>query len=242
MANIGLEVLLGIFFLTFSKANIWFTKRKFVWKTYTTTEALSTIKRVEIINESKFAVVILNPHDKTFVMHVATSAKPTTMPIHPFSPAYVALLMSEETRILNKYFDISNIFSLKSAAELPEHIGINNHPINMLNNKQLPYSLIYSLRPMKLETLKTYIKANLASDFIRPSKFPANALILFIRKKDGGLRLCVEYRGFNNLTIRNCYLLPLISKLLNSLGHTKQFAQLNLTNTYYLMRIWEGDK
>ena len=165
--------------------------------------------------------MILNPNDKTFVMHVATPAKPTIMPIHPFCPAYVALLMSEETGILNKYSDISNVFSLKSAAELPKHIGINNHPINMLNNKQLPYSLIYSLRPMKLEILKTYIKANLASNFIRLSKFPSDTLILFVQKKDGSLRLCVEYQEFNNLTIRNSYLLPLIGKLLNSLGHTK---------------------
>ena len=50
----------------------------------------------------------------------------------------------------------------------------------MLDNKQLLYSLIYSLEPVKLETLKSYIKVNLASSFIRPSKFVADTLILFV--------------------------------------------------------------
>ena len=56
---------------------------------------------------------------------------------------------------------------------------------------------------MELETLKTYIETNLANGFIRPSKSPAGAPILFVRKPDGSLRLCVDYRGPNNLTIKN---------------------------------------
>ena len=51
--------------------------------------------------------------------------------------------------------------------------------------------------------LKTYIKANLASGFIKPSKSLVGAPILFIRKKDGSLYLCVDYRELNNLTIKN---------------------------------------
>ena len=88
--------------------------------------------------------------------------------------------MSKETRILTEYFDFSNIFFLDSAVELPEHNGINNHPIDLLDDKQLLYSPIYSLGPVELKMLKTYIKANLASGFIRPSKSPANISILFV--------------------------------------------------------------
>ena len=95
---------------------------------------------------------------------------------------------------------------------------------------------------MELETLKTYIKANLASGFIRPSKSPADAPILFVRQKDGSLRLCIDYRGLNNLTIKNCYLLPLIGESLNCLGRAKRFTQLDLTNAYHSMRIRKGDK
>ena len=91
--------------------------------------------------------------------------------------------MSEETRILAEYFDFSNVFSSDSAEEQPEHTGINDHPINMLDNKQPPYGLIYSLGPVELKKLKTYIETNLASSFIRPSKSLAVAPILFVQKK-----------------------------------------------------------
>ena len=141
--------------------------------------------------------------------------------------------MSEETRIPAEYSDFSNVFSSDSAAELPKHNGINDHPIDLLDNKQSPYGPIYSLGPVELETLKTYIKANLASGFIRPSKSPAGAPILFIQKKNGNLRLCIDYRGLNNLTIKNCYPLPLIGESLDRLGRAKCFTQLNLTNAYH---------
>ena len=95
---------------------------------------------------------------------------------------------------------------------------------------------------MELETLKTYVKANLANSFIKPSKSPVGAPILFVRKKDSSLRLCVDYRGLNNLTIKNYYPLPLISESLDCLGCAKRFTQLDLTNVYHRMRIQEGDK
>ena len=152
------------------------------------------------------------------------------------------MLMSEETGIHAEYSDFSDVFSLDSTAELSEHNGINNHPINLLENKQAHYSPIYSLGPVELEILKTYIKANLASSFIRPPKSPSSTPILFIQKKKGSLRLYVDYRGLNNLTIKNCYPLPLISELLDCLGRAKGFTQLNLTNAYHRMRIREFDK
>ena len=95
---------------------------------------------------------------------------------------------------------------------------------------------------MELETMKTYIKANIASGFIRHSKSPAGIPILFVQKKDGSLQLCIDYRELNNLIIKNCYLLPLIGELLNCLCCTKRFTQLDLTNIYHQIRIWEGNK
>ena len=90
--------------------------------------------------------------------------------------------------------------------------------------------------------MNTYIEANLASSFIKPSKFSSGTPILFIQKKDGSLRFCIDYRGLNNLTIKNCYPLSLIGKSLDCLGHAKRFTQLDMTNAYYQMRIRKGDK
>ena len=242
LVNIGLEMVLEMLFLTFSKADIRFAEQELVWRTYTAAEALPTTRRVEIIDKREFAAAALNADDETFVVHVAALAEPTTMPIHPSRQAQVAALTSEETGIPAEYSDFSNVFSSDSAAELPEHTRINDHPINLLDDKQPPYNSIYSLEPVELEMLKTYIKANLASGFIRLSKSPAGTPILFVRKKDSSLRLCVDYRGLNNLTIKNCYPLPLIGESLDRLCRAKRFIQLDLINAYHRIRIRKGDK
>ena len=175
-------------------------------------------------------------------MHVIALIKWRTISINSFHQDQVTLLISEKTAILAEYFDFSNVFSSDSAVELPKDIGIIDYSINLLNNRQLPYSPIYNIKLVELEMLKIYIKANLASGSIRSSKSPAGTSILFVQKKDGSLHLCINYQEFNNLTIKNCYPIPLIGKSLNCLGHTKHFIQLKLMNAYYRMRIWEDDK
>ena len=68
------------------------------------------------------------------------------------------------------------------------------------------------------------------------------APVLFIKKKDGSLRLCVDYRGLNKLTRKDCYPLPLISNLLDSPSHTKVYTKINLRHVYHLVRIADGDE
>ena len=68
------------------------------------------------------------------------------------------------------------------------------------------------------------------------------APILFVRKAKSSFCLCLNYQEFNNLTIKNWYLLLLIGKFLDWLGWAKQFTQLNLTSAYHWIRIREGDK
>ena len=141
-----------------------------------------------------------------------------------------------------EYSDFADLFSEKSENVLSERIGANEHAIKLEEGKQPPYGPIYSLGPVELETLKTYIETNLANGFIRASKSPAGAPILFVCKPDGSLRLCVDYRGLNNLTIKNRYPLPLIGESLDRLGRAKRFTQLDLTSAYHRMRIKEGDE
>ncbi len=119
---------------------------------------------------------------------------------------------------------------------------MNEHAIELIEGKQLPYGPIYALNPVELEILKTYIETHLKTGFIQPSKTPTRAPILFDKKLDGSLRLCVNYRGFNNLTIKNRYLLPLIGESLDRLGRAKRFTQLDLSSAYHWMRIREGDE
>ena len=154
-----------------------------------------------------------------------------------------ALLFDKaSTKVLAESSDYSNVFLTENAAELPENTGMNEHAIKLEKSKQPPFGPIYSLGAVELETLKTYIKTNLANNFIRPSKSPAKAPILFDWKSDKSFRLCVDYRSLNNITIKNRYPLPLIGESLDQLGRTRWFTQLDLTNAYYRMRIRESDE
>ena len=152
-------------------------------------KALLKIKRLEIIDKREFPLATLNKDDKIFVVHIAALAKLTTMPIYPSRQAQVALLTSEKTEIPIEYSDFSNNFSSDSAVKLLEYTGINNHAINLQDDKQPPYGLIYSLGPVELKILKTYIETYLASNFIKPSKSPTSILILFVEKKNSSLHL-----------------------------------------------------
>ena len=88
-------------------------------------------------------------------------------------------------------------------SELPKYIRINDYAIKLVDSQQLSYRPIYSLELVELETLKAYIQINLVNKFIRLSKSPASTPILFDQKSDGSLWLCVNYRGLNNLAIKN---------------------------------------
>ena len=95
---------------------------------------------------------------------------------------------------------------------------MNKYTIKLENDKQPLFRPIYSLGPIELKILKTYIKTNLANGFIQPSKFSVGMPILFNKKLDGSLEFCVDYCSFNNLTIKNQYPLFLIDESLNQLS------------------------
>ncbi len=164
--------------------------------------------------------------------------------MHTSRRAQIAHLKADEApfKVFSKYTDFTDIFFPKLAAELPEHTGINDYAIKLVDDRQPPYNPIYSLGLVELEILKAYIENNLANGFIRPSKSPAGAPIIFNKKPDGSLRLCVDYRGLNNLTIKNRYPLPLVGEFLDRLGWVRRFTQLDLTNAYHRIRIRERNE
>ena len=117
-------------------------------------------------------------------------------------------MLTENVRISDEYSDFVNIFLEEKALVLPKCTKLNEHAIDLEDSKQPLYRSIYSLGPVELETLKTYIKTHLKTGFIRLSKSFASALILFNKKPDSSLHLCVDYWGLDNLIIKNQYPLP----------------------------------
>ena len=90
--------------------------------------------------------------------------------------------------------------------------------------------------------MEQYIKESLAAGIIRPSSSPLGAGFFFVKKKDHTLRPCIDFRGLNQITIKNKYPLPLISSAFEPLEGAKYFTKLDLRNAYYLVRIRKGDE
>ena len=144
-------------------------------------------------------------------------------------------------RIPAQYQDFVKVFSKVETETLPPNRP-THHPINLEPGYKLLYGRIYNLSEFALKTLKAYLETNLASGFIQRSSSPAAALILFAKKKDGGLRLCDDYRALNLGMVNNRYPLPLISELLDRVRDARIFTELDLRNAYHVIRIKERDE
>ncbi|XP_068504911.1 uncharacterized protein [Syngnathus scovelli] len=101
---------------------------------------------------------------------------------------------------------------------------------------------VYSLSAPERRAMEEYIRESLAAGIIRPSSSPAGAGFFFVKKKEGTLRPCIDYRGINAITVKNRYPLPLLSSAFESLQGATIFTKLDLRNAYHLIRIREGDE
>ncbi|KAG9939811.1 hypothetical protein KCU85_g10054, partial [Aureobasidium melanogenum] len=129
----------------------------------------------------------------------------------------------------------------ENANALPRHQPWD-HEIRLEPGKQPTFGPIYALSEKELKTLREYLDENLARGFIRKSESPAGYPILFAPKKDGSLRLCVDYRKLNDITIKNRYPLPNIEELQDRLAKAKWFSKIDLKGAYNLIRMKEGEE
>ncbi|KAH0661922.1 hypothetical protein KY284_026853 [Solanum tuberosum] len=99
----------------------------------------------------------------------------------------------------------------------------------------------YRMAPTELKELKEKLKYLLEKGFIRPSVSPWGASVLFVRKKDGSLRMCIDYCQLNKVTIKNKYPLPRIDDLFYQLQGATYFSKIDLRSGYYQLREREYD-
>lgn len=158
--------------------NIQFVETKLVWSSYIASEALPITIRVKLINKQKFAEVTFAEVVTTFVVYMS-SFNLGSMTIHPVCEAQMTALLTEKVTVLTVYNNFPDVFSKKSAEILQEKTGINEYFIKLVDSKQPCYKSIYNLSLVDLETLKSYIKTNLANSFIQLSKSLVIASILF---------------------------------------------------------------
>ena len=138
------------------------------------------------------------------------------------------------------YASYADVFSEEGAAALPRNARVQ-HRIEVETGKQVPYGPIYPLSQRELSVLHDYIETNLTTGRIRASLSPAGAPILFVPKTDGSMRLCVDYRGLNKVTVKNRYPLPLLSEILDRLGGACVYTKLDLRDAYHRIPIAEED-
>ena len=145
------------------------------------------------------------------------------------------------SNVSSKYHKFADVFSKTKAETLPPHCPYDLK-INLEEGAQPPVGPIYSLSASKQEALKEFIEENLNTGFIRPISSPHSALVLFVKKKDGSLRLCIDFCGLNRISKKDYYPLPLISDLLDSPRKAWVYSKIDLCHAYHLVRIASGDE
>lgn len=125
---------------------------------------------------------------------------------------------------------------------MPVRQGIHEFRIDLLPDTQPIYRPIYKLSPKELEEVRRQIEYLLDRDLIRRSKSPWGAPILFAGKKDGSLRMCLDYRWLNARTVKNRYPLPLPEELLDRLSGKQYFTRIDLRSGYWQMPIRKQDQ
>ena len=95
----------------------------------------------------------------------------------------------------------------------------------------------YRMAPLELKKLKVHMEELVSKGFVRPSTLPWGSPVLFVKKNDGILRLCIDYRELNKVTIRNQYPLPWIDDLFYPLQGARVFSKIDLRSSYHQLKI-----
>ena len=140
--------------------------------------------------------------------------------------------------ILKKFAEITDE---KKIYELFVH-EFNDHSINLKSNKKSLYDFIYFLSEDELTILRVYLNKHLKNDFIKSFIFAIEISILFVKKKNENLRLCVNYKDLNLLIIKNKYFLSLIDESLNRLNKIRIYTSLDIIAAYNRFRIRKNDE
>jgi hypothetical protein len=99
----------------------------------------------------------------------------------------------------------------------------------------------YKMFVVELKKLKKQLTELQEAGYIRPSSSPWGAPVLFVQKKDGSQRMCVDYRSLNDVTVKNKYLLPRIEDLFDQMRGARVFSKIDLRSGYHQMRIRPSD-
>ena len=143
------------------------------------------------------------------------------------------------SKLPEKLREYEDVFSIEEVDRLSSH---KERDYVIKTTAKPSFDSLYNLSNIELATLRTYLDDILAKGWIQHLTSSAEFSILFVSKKNNDLRLYIDYRELNKVTIKNRHSLSLISETLNRLNEVKRFTKLNLKNTYHRIRIRKGDE
>ena len=153
----------------------------------------------------------------------------------------VASMETVKQKLPPEYHDLIDVFDKAKAKELLPHRSYN-HKIDIEPGKVPSKSRIYPMSGYKLQKVKEYLEENLAKEFISSSTAPYASQVLFGLMKDGSLRICVDYRKLNAMTICNRYPIPLIEEILARVMGCKYLTKLDIIASFNKLRIHPDSK
>lgn len=143
---------------------------------------------------------------------------------------------TEDPRMKKLILEFKDVFADDLPKGLPPE-GKQRFKIDLVNDAAPHKKGIYRLSEAECEELLRQIRDLLDKGFIQASTSPWGAPVLFAVKKDGGFRLCIDYRALNKQTIKNCYPLPRIDDIFDNLRSAKIFSTLDLRSGYHQIRM-----
>src|SRR6202522_4028187 len=207
----------------------------------------------EIDDEEEFKTHTLNPLDKddfSILIGLMDSMEPEEVWINARTNVATELAVEEnkkkegiptEKLVPEEYHRYLDIFNEGKANRFPEERSWD-HKIKMKEGFEPKSFKNYNLTPEEQLEQDKFLKENLEKGYIRPSQSPMASPFFFVKKKDGKLRPCQDYRYLNDWTIKNAYPLPLISEIMDKLKGAKYFTKLDVRWGYNNVRIKKGDE
>ena len=142
-------------------------------------------------------------------------------------------------QIVKRFYDTSELF--KAPTGLPPSRPGHDHKIDLQPGAQPPFRYPFRLAVTESKELEKQLTELLEKGYIHPSSSPFGAPVLLVKKKDGNMRLCIDYRALNKVTIKDRYPLPHIGTLIDRLCGAQYFSKVDCKSGYYLVRMEEKD-
>ncbi len=150
-------------------------------------------------------------------------------------------LQAKESEILFAIQDLKKVFSEILSDSLNMHDQMK-HFIDLMKNKMSCIESIYKMTQDELAVIWNYLDNVLKKKWIHSSSSFAKASVLFVKKLNESLCLCMNYHDLNEITVKNNYSLFLLSEMLNHFAHVRHFIKIDICNIYYCIQICKNDE